>query len=680
MRRLAAIMFTDLVGYSALTQENEALALELLEEHRKILRPVFEKHGGREVETAGDSFFVEFNSAVEAASCAIDIQTILHERNELESPDRKIRLRIGLHIGDVVYVGRHVHGDAVNIAARMEPLSQPGGICVSQDVARQIRNKVSYPVLQMDKEKLKNISLPMDVYCIQLPWLAPPEKNREHSSPGKKIILYGLLSLLPLAMIVFFYFNGKDKVVVEEETFARSRLAVLPLDNISPNEGDAYFADGMTEELISSLSKIGGLKVIAKTSVMKYRDMQESLTIPQIASELMVGSILEGSVRKFENQARIHVSLVEVRTQAPIWTMEYDRELQDIFSIQSEIARNVARELEIRLVGSENEQLNKKYTDNPAAYDEYLLGKSFLNKRTSEGIQQAVIHFENAVGHDSNFVLPLANLAYAYTLMGAAGYGNISKDIARNRAAMYISKALEKDSSLPEVHAASGYIKFRTDWDWSGAERAFRQALLLNPNYVDAHEWYALFLAIHKRLDEALVEINAALELDPLSPSANNGLARIYHFRGEYAKAIEQFQMVLERNPGYAESYFGMGMSYFAMAEYDQAIDPLQKAAELSGRRPIVLGILGCTYARLGRMEEARTLLTELESGPMNNDKRYAMTFIKGNIGQFDEALKILDELQDEKYGVLIYMKIETKFFDTTNPGYQELLRKMNFN
>src|SRR4051812_14147951 len=197
MRRLAAIMFTDMVGYSALTQKNEALALELLEEHRKILRPFFTKHDGREIETSGDAFFVEFNSAVEATNCAIEIQTVLHERNQTKPQERHIRLRIGLHIGDVVYVDNHVHGDGVNIAARMEPLAQPGGICISEDVARQIRNKVIYPVVKLGEEKLKNISMPMDIYCIVLPWLKPDQRVKR-TFQWKKIAGYVLALLCVL--------------------------------------------------------------------------------------------------------------------------------------------------------------------------------------------------------------------------------------------------------------------------------------------------------------------------------------------------------------------------------------------------------------------------------------------------------------------------------------------------
>ena len=212
MRRLSAIMFTDMVGYSSLTQKNEALALELLDEHRKILRPIFPKHNGREIETAGDAFFVEFHSAVEASNCAIEIQTILHDRNKSEpEQQRHIRLRIGLHIGDVVYVDNHVHGDGVNIAARMEPLATPGGICISEDVARQIRNKISYPVIKLRDEKLKNISMPMDVYCISLPWveLTPQRKNQPKRTIPAKLVTFVAVSVVVLGILAWLVFVKK---------------------------------------------------------------------------------------------------------------------------------------------------------------------------------------------------------------------------------------------------------------------------------------------------------------------------------------------------------------------------------------------------------------------------------------------------------------------------------------
>jgi adenylate cyclase len=666
-------MFTDMVGYSALTQKDEALALDLLEEHRRILRPYFGKHEGREIETAGDAFFVEFNSAVEAANCAIEIQEALHSRNQTEPRERHIRLRIGLHIGDVVYIDRHVHGDGVNIAARMEPLAQPGGICISEDVARQIRNKIRFPVRKLGEEKLKNISMPMDIYCIQLPWLAPGP-HAGSAAAWKHLIPYGLVLLVVFSVAGFYYyfkdFEGR------KVSYAKSRLAVLPFANISNEAKDEYFADGMTEELISSLSKIRDLNIIARTSVMKYKNTNED--IAQIGKALMVGTILEGSVRKFENKVRVTVQLIDVNTQQHIWSMEYDRELQDIFRIQSEIARNVANELQVRLVSAEKEQLEKNATENMEAFHDYLIGRHYLNKKTSQNIQTAIHLFERAIDQDPSYALPYASLAYAYTLTGVAGYGQVPREEAVNKARAAVMKALEIDPSLAEAHAALGYIKFRIDWDWAGAEKEFRRAIALKPGYATAHEWYALFLAIHERLDEALREMRQAYLLDPLSPSVNTGLARIYQFRDEFDRAQSQINKTIVLDSMYADAHFVKGMIFSRTHQYELAIGEIKKAIALSNRRPVMLGALGMTYAQAGNPAEARKVLAELQAPPQNNDKRYAASIIQGSLGQTEDAFKTLEQLLDEKYGVLVYMKVEKELFHASDaPRYQRLLKKM---
>ena len=667
-------MFTDMVGYSALTQKNEALALDLLEEHRKILRPIFANHDGREIETAGDSFFVEFKSAVESTNCAIEIQTTLNERNKKEEPSRRILLRIGLHIGDVVYVDQQVHGDGVNIAARMEPLAQPGGICISEDVARQIRNKINFPVIKLGEEKLKNISMPMDIYCIALPWIEPGKRIKKDFSV-KKIIPYALILLVLLVAAISFYFIKKSNP--EDSFYSKLRLAVLPLSNISNDVKDEYFADGMTEELISSLSKIGGLNVIARTSIMKYKTTDKDIS--RIGKELMVGSILEGSVRKFENKARVTVQLIDVSTQEHLWSMDYDRELKDIFTIQSEIAQSVASELKLRLISADPEQLEKGSTKDMLAFQEYLIGKHFLNQRTSESIQTSLQHFEKSIKQDSEFALPYVNLAYAYTLIGVAGYGSIPRDTSVTKAKTAIMKALAINETSAEAHAALGYIKFRIDWDWKGAEKEFKRAIELNPGYATAHEWYALFLAIHERLDESLREMLKAYELDPLSSSVNNGIARIYHFRGEPDKALMQIKKTLALDSNYAEAYFTEGITFFKTEEYKKAIPPLQKAINLSGRRPVMLGILGSAYVKTGNPEETQKILTELESAPVSNDKLYAISFIKSYMGRTEEALDIMEKLLADKYGILIYMKVEKYMVpENNNPRYKKMLAKMD--
>ena len=667
-------MFTDMVGYSALTQKNEALALDLLEEHRKIVRPFFEKHDGREIETAGDSFFVEFNSAVEATKCAIEIQTVLHQRNQTQPADKKILLRIGLHIGDVVYMDKHVHGDGVNIAARLEPLAAPGGICISEDVARQIRNKVDYPIVQLPKEKLKNISMPMDIYFVALPWVSTPHRPKK-TLRTKPVIIYAVLLLAVLLAAIFVFYYKPD--LSNDSSYSKFSLAVLPLANISENpEDNEYFADGMTEELISSLSKISGLNVIARTSIMRYKESVKDVS--QISKELMVGTVLAGSVRKAKDKARISLQLIDASTQKNIWSRDYNEDLKDIFATQSKIAQNVANELKVSLISSEKEQLEKSYTNNMQAYQDYLQGKHHLNKRTPESIQTALIYFEKSIQLDSSFALPYANAAYCYALIGGAGYGNISRTVAETKAKSAVMKALSLDPTLAEAHAALGYIKFRIDWDWQGAETAFKNAISMKPGYATAHEWYALFLAIRSGLDESLKEMKLAYQLDPLSNNVNNGLARIHYFRGEYDQSLLQSNKTIALDSNYAEAHFTAGMTLYRMKNYEQAVLSLKKAIELSGGRPVILGMLGVVYARQGKIDEAKKLLAALELPPVTNDKLYAAATIKTNIGQIDEAFSIFEKLIEEKYGIMVYLKVEQDFFPEIGPArYRRLLQKM---
>jgi TolB-like protein/Flp pilus assembly protein TadD len=669
-------MFTDMVGYSSLSQRNEALALKLLEEHRNILRPFFSKYSGREIETAGDLFFVEFNSAVEAAECAIEIQTALHERNAAQSEDEKILIRIGIHIGDVVYVEKHVHGDGVNIAARIEPLAKPGGICVSEDVARQIHNKVSYPVLSTGKHTLKNISTPIEIFHIQLPWTKEIPSAKKMAVSGKKAIFsLSLVAIAILAALALVLFKSNTTTTTPPEfSELKLRLAVLPLDNISADEKDEYFADGMTEELISSLSKITDLRVIARSSIMKYKGIP--IDISAVGKELMVGTVLAGTVRQMGTKARISVQLIDVATQEYIWSTEYDRNLQDIFVIQSEIAQSVASKLKIILASSEKTQLEKNYTENTEAFQEYLLGKHFLNNRTPNSIQTAVEHFEKSISLDPDFALAYANLSYCYTLIGAAGYGSDPGYMAAKKAREAVAKALEIDETLAEAHAALGYLKFRIDWDWDAADKEFMRAIELKPGYATAHEWYALFLAIQRRLDESLKEINKAHDLDPLSLSVNSGLGRIYHFRNEIDKSIAQFKKTIELDPRYAEAIFGLGLAYLKNKDYAKAEAEVLKASELANRRPVMLGVLGAIYTKEGKTQEAENLLMELLSPPLTYDKKYAASSILVNSGRVDEALKILNELINIKYGLLVYMNVERSFYGPETDSTLATLRK----
>jgi len=670
-------MFTDMVGYSALTQRDERLALQLLEEHRRLVRPLLAQHGGREIKTIGDAFLVEFPSALAAATCAIAIQQTLHDHNRTVAPDHRVLLRIGLHAGDVVYQENDVLGDGVNIAARIEPLAEPGGICISEDVARQIQNKAGHPLAKLGAGDLKNISMPVDIYRVILPWskVQTPLAGRIGFFLRRKDVRRTLgAGLIVLAFLAVVLFRHPATPVAPAPV---NRLAVLPLVNFSGDPKDEYFADGMTEELISSLTTIRELHVIARTSVAKFKGTR--LDIAEIGRALTVGSVLEGTVRVAGEEARINVSLVEVATQRTLWTKEYTGMIKNVFAVQSAIAASVTDALKVQLLSDERDLLERRAVGNSEAYRQYLLGRSHLNQRTGDEVLKAIDCFSVSIGLDDKFALAYAGLAEGYTLAGSGGYGTLARAEANERARSAASRAVTLDDSLAEAHAALAYVKFRIDWDWPGAEAEFKRALALKPGYARAHETYALFLAIQRRFDEATAEMQRARQLDPLSAGVNNGLGRILHFQRRYDEALLQFQKTLELEPGYAEAYFSIGMSQLAQHRFEDAISSLQTAIKKSGRRPVIIAMLGLTLGQAGRKDEARQIHAEMvDLARTTPVSPYYFALIAFGLGETDRGFEFLQQAYAERDGILIYVPLDpvTQPF-LADPRVAAIIQKM---
>jgi len=338
-RRLAAIMFTDMVGYTALGQKNESLSLSLAGEQRKLLRPIFKRHGGREVKTMGDAFLVEFPSALEAARCALDIQRATREFNISLPEEKRVHLRVGVHVGDVVESQGDISGDAVNVASRIESLAKAGGVCLTRQVYDHIHNKFELPLTSLGEKQLKSVSIPVEVYKMVMPW------------------------------------EGDMKQ--EEKSLDRRRVAVLPFKNMSPDPNDEYFADGMTEELITTLSGVRELTVIARTSVMQYKDSPKR--VADVGKELRTGTVIEGSVRKAANKVRITIQMVDAVTEGHLWAQNFDRQMDDIFGIQTDISKQVAKSLKVRLLRKEVERMESRAPANTSAYSAYLRGLSLIH-------------------------------------------------------------------------------------------------------------------------------------------------------------------------------------------------------------------------------------------------------------------------------------------------------------
>ena len=524
-------MFTDMIGYTALGQENESLSLALVNEQRRLIRPILKKHSGREVKTIGDAFFVEFPSALDAVRCAYDIQREIRQFNISQLEGQRLHLRIGVHLGDVLGSKGDVSGDAVNIASRIQPLAEDGGVCLTRQVYDQVQNKFELPLNSLGMKTLKNVGVPQEIFKMTLPWID----------------------------------QGDMK-----EKFDTRRIAVLPFANMSPDPNDEFFADGLTEEMITELSRVPSLRVIGRTSAMVYKNANKSLQ--QIGRELRVGSLLEGSIRKAGNKLRITAQLIDAGTEEHLWADKFDKEMGDIFTIQSDIAANVARALQLRLIqpsGPRSEQ-----GENLQAYTLYLKGRFLWNQRSEHSIREALKLFETVVKAYPDYARAYSGIADCYTTLLNRAETPWSEIGPRARAAS--EKAIELDGSLPEAYASLG-VELSNEMDWEGAERELKRAIELNPGYAPAHLWYSFLLRGLGRFSEGHAEVLKAEEADPLSPIILVQAGYTSWLKGHEEEAMEKWNRGLEVAPAFAELHLVKGSYYTwkkmrteAMAELEQ--------------------------------------------------------------------------------------------------------------
>lgn len=423
------------------------------------------------------------------------------------------------------------------------------------------------------------------------------------------------------------------------------RLAVLPLARFLPEGTEDYFADGMTEELISVLSRIQGLEVIARTSVMAYRDTTKS--VGEIARELHVGTLLEGSVRKVGDQLRITVQLVDAGTETPLWSRDYDREMREIFAVQSDIARNVADSLQVTLLGAEADRVVRVPTDDLEAYDLYLLGRHHLGKRSETGLRRALDHFERATELDPGFAPAHAGLADAYVL-AAIGYAAVPDALGRAEAAA--ERALELDPELPDAHSSLGYVALNRDWDWRTAQRELGRALQLNPSDARARQWHAQVALYRRQFGEAARRYERARELDPKSVVIQNESGWPPLYMGEFDAAMRRFRRAASMDPSFALAHFNMGECHKARGRLEEAIASYRRAVELSSRTPIFVSFLGAALAEAGREREAGTLLGEIEARVEEGASlSLCLAIVHESLGETSRALDHLERALERR-------------------------------
>jgi TolB-like protein/DNA-binding winged helix-turn-helix (wHTH) protein/Flp pilus assembly protein TadD len=466
------------------------------------------------------------------------------------------------------------------------------------------------------------------------------------------------------------------------EPAVKTMLAVLPFENFTGDPGQEYFSDGLTEEMISQLGDLdpAHLGVIARTSVMHYKHSQEAL--PQIGKELGVQYVIEGSVRRDSGRVRITAQLIQVKDQSHVWAREYDRDLGHLLELQGEIAREVANEIEFSLSGRRRIEAAQGTVARPPgtrsyeAYDLYLKGRYLWNKRTAGGFRQAAGYFQQAIDKDTNYAQAYAGLADTFSLMSTWNMGPQNELMPKARAAAL--RALELNEGLAEAHASLALIEENYDYDWPGAEKEFRRAIQLDPQYATAHQWYAEFLSWQGRFDEAFAESSQARQLDPLSLIIATDYATILYYSRQYENAVRQCRSVLELDPTYGRAQVSMIPSFSQLGRYDEAIDEINRWAA-RGQEPWLWAWEAAVYGRSGRAAQARRALAKLEQVAGSQQDRNAMFFVAySGTGQKERFLALLESAYEEHSNSVVEIKVDPIFDPIrSDPRFQNLLRRV---
>ena len=632
-RQLAAIMFTDIVGYTALMGKDEQNAFRLLDQNRELQKPIIEEFNGRWIKELGDGVMASFNTVSDAVNVAINIQEACNAANNFQ-------LRIGIHQGEVLFKDDDVFGDTVNIAARIQGAANPGCIFISDSVHRNISNKKEIETRFVKEEKLKNVSQPIKMYQV----------------------LYA----------------GSEIIEAEKslEPVVENSIAVLPFANMSSDPEQEYFSDGISEEIINALAQVPGLKVIGRTSSFAFKGKNMDLKV--IGEQLKVRYILEGSVRRAGTKLRITTQLINVTDGFHLYSEKFDRELEDIFAIQDEISEEILHAIKIKLFGSEINAVFKKYTDNVEAYQLYLKGKFYYNKYTQEGFLKAIDYFNQAIAVDPNYAIAYAGIAYCYQTLTHFSWlpGNQGLLLAKKAA----QQSIQIDDQIAESHIAMGRIKLHTEWNFKEAFIELKKAVVINPNNPEVYVQLGMCAILLGHNEEAMEYCNKAISLDPFS-TMNVWMAAIVPIVAKDAdKSLEISKQVIELNPDFFGGHLFAGVAYSYLEKFEEAFQEYKTAVRLQNI-PYSLGSLGVHYGILGEKTKARELIKEmkqLKDIEFSGNNFIADVYIA--LGEWDTAFKYYNRAIKNREGHMIWKQ---QFFERVpnlmeDPRAIAMFEKMN--
>jgi TolB-like protein/DNA-binding winged helix-turn-helix (wHTH) protein/Tfp pilus assembly protein PilF len=511
-----------------------------------------------------------------------------------------------------------------------------------------------------------------------------PGQNRSEPTgrvwpPTSRSVIVGaaalFLCLLSLVAVYHYRAAGGGKIVAPQN----KSLVVLPLENLSGNKDQEYFADGLTDDLIANLAKIGSLRVISRSTAMSYKGTHKPLS--QIANELHVDAVVEGTVLRVGDRVRITAELVQVSTDRHLWADTYESQMGDILALQNRVSSAIVSEIRINLTPEEEERLAKNPAVAPEAYENYLKGRYHWNKRSDENLTKAIGYFEQATHEAPQYSLAYAGLADCYAIISAEIFGTISPAQAAPKAKAAALQALRIDPKLAEAETSLATVKFNYDWDWNGAAKGFANAIQDNPSYATAYQRYSLYLIAMGQPEDSFAQINKARELDPLSISINFSLGWRLYMARQYDRAIQQLRNTLEMDSSYELPHLVIGLAYGQKGNFALAIPELRKAVELSHGTPLMVSALANAYARTGNKSEAERLLAGLISQAKKNYvSPYYFAVVHIGLGESEKAIEDLEQAYSDRSNGLVFLKVDPALDEVrSNPRFKAIQQKLKF-
>ncbi len=651
-RQLAAIMFTDIEGYTAIMQQNEQQAIAHRNRHREVLQSQHGHFNGHIIQYYGDGTLSIFQSAVEAVECALAMQLAFRQ-------EPRVPVRIGIHIGDIVIEDKSIFGDGVNVASRIESLGVAGSVLISDKLNDEIKNHPALKTVSVGTFQFKNVDRGIKVYALDHEGLVKPAP---HSLTGKT----------------------EDNSVEQSKSRAAAKnipdksIAVLPFVNMSNDPEQEYFSEGIAEEILNALSNLKDLKVAGRASAFQFNG--KSTDLREVGEKLGVSKVLEGSVRKHGSRLRVTAQLIDTRDGFHLWSEKYDRNMDDIFAIQDEIALAITERLKVTFQEKEPAKITRTNTQNTEAYELFLKGRFYINRR-GDAIMLGMKYLQQAIQSDPQFAL--AHAGYSDANLMSAFYGLHPPVQAMQKAKQAADEALRLDASLCESYCSLGsYYTF--EWKWAEAEENFLKSIEINPQYAQAHLWYGLNYLAWAKGDFETAEMHGqiAIKQEPLSAISNAVYGAILYAAGKFEEALAVCKKGLELDAYSFLCRMYEGNSYMAMQEYEKAKQVFEKAMKISNRHSFAQNALIIIYQLLGETEKAHALMDDIK-------KRHAKSYITSTfiglaaayLNNLDEAFMYLEKGFNDREPALLTLKHEhwVPAVLKEDPRFQNIIKRIGF-